>query len=207
MNILIVGCGKVGSRLAATLSELGHMVSVIDKDPRNFEQLPRDFDGVTTLGNPIDQDMLRNAGMESCDAVAIVTQDDNLNIMVAQIAKEFFHKENVVTRIFDPAREDIFSHFGLNTICPTRLTSEAVKTALTEKGDHKAVTINTTTLGLTARDVPESLIGYCAHNLPVLPDELLVGVLRENHSFTLATPDKKIPLNENDKYICIRLID
>lgn len=207
MNILIIGCGKVGSRLATTLSEMGHMVSVIDKDPQNLEQLPPDFDGLSTLGNPIDQDILRSAGIESCDAVATVTQDDNLNIMVAQIAKEIFGKENVVARIFDPAREDIFSHFGLNTICPTRLTSEAAKTALTEKGEHKTVTINTTTFGFTTRDVPKELIGKYANSIPIPPEEMLVGILRENHSFILATPNKKIQLKNKDKYICIQLYD
>lgn len=207
MNILIVGCGKVGSRLAAIMSEMGHTVSVIDKYPQNFEQLPEDFDGITTLGNPIDQDKLRAAGIESCDAVAIVTQDDNLNIMVAQIAKEIFGKDNVVTRIFDPAREDIFSHFGLSTVCPTRLTCEAVKTALTEKGDYKTVTIGTSTFAFAVREVPEDCIDRHISSLPISPDELFVGILRADQSFVLSTHDKKIHLKEGDKYICIRHID
>ena len=97
MNILVVGCGKLGSRLANTLSEQGHTVSVIDHKEEAFNQLSDDFDGLTVLGMPMEMNVLREAGIESCDAVAVVTPDDNLNITVSQIVKEFFYIENVHT--------------------------------------------------------------------------------------------------------------
>ena len=105
MNVLVVGCGKVGSRLARLLAQRGHNVSVIDREEDMFSQLGEDFDGVTVTGMPMDMDVLRNAGVEWCDAVAVVTPDDNLNITISQIVKTFFQVENVVTRISDPARE------------------------------------------------------------------------------------------------------
>ena len=132
MTILVVGCGKVGSRLASVLDKMGHDVSVIDQDERNFHMLDADFSGFTTVGIPIDQDVLRRAGIENCDALAAVTHDDNVNIMVAQLAREFFKIERVIVRIYDPNREDVFSHFGLSTICPTNLTVETVKNLLIE---------------------------------------------------------------------------
>ena len=85
MNVLVVGCGKVGSRLARLLAQRGHNVSVIDREEDMFSQLGEDFDGVTVTGMPMDMDVLRNAGVEWCDAVAVVTPDDNLNITISQI--------------------------------------------------------------------------------------------------------------------------
>ena len=117
MNVLVIGCGKVGVRLAEVLSHYGHNVSI---------------DGLTITGMPMDMTVLRSAGVEACDAVAVVTSDDNLNITVSQIIKEFFGVQNVVSRISDPAREAVFHHFGLKTICSTKLTSSAIMTALTQ---------------------------------------------------------------------------
>ena len=93
MNVLVVGCGKVGSRLARLLAQRGHNVSVIDREEDMFSQLGEDFDGVTVTGMPMDMDVLRNAGVEWCDAVAVVTPDDNLNITISQIVKTFFQVE------------------------------------------------------------------------------------------------------------------
>ena len=122
MNILIIGCGRVGSELAELLDKRGHDVSVIDRRPENFDRLPGDFSGFTTTGVPIDQNVLRKAGIESCDAVCAVTQDDDLNIMAAQMAKEIFGVQRVFARISDVDKVDVFKGFGIHTVCPTRLT-------------------------------------------------------------------------------------
>ena len=91
MNILIVGCGRVGRRLVHVLERLGHDVSVLDEDAANLallNELEPPFSGMAVAGVPIDGDVLRSAGIEACDAVAAVTKDDNINLMVAQIARE-----------------------------------------------------------------------------------------------------------------------
>ena len=82
MNILVVGCGKIGSRLAYVLEQQGHDISIVDENEEKFELLPADFYGFTTVGTPIDQDVLKRAGIESVDVVAAVTPDDNINVMV-----------------------------------------------------------------------------------------------------------------------------
>ena len=82
MNIIVVGCGRVGSQLASYLDEVGHDVVVVDRDAENFEALSNRFHGFTVEGVPIDQDVLRRAGIENCDAVAAVSHNDNMNIMV-----------------------------------------------------------------------------------------------------------------------------
>ena len=160
MNILIVGCGKVGLRLATSLSEEGHDVSIVDKDEKNFEMLGDSYDGMTTAGVPIDQDVLKKAGIESCDAVAAVSQHDNVNLMCSQLARELFHVPSVLARIYDPRREDVFSHFGLHTVCPTNLTVSAVKSALTENQSVRTINFGAHTIAFNLIPVPPELVGH-----------------------------------------------
>ena len=159
MNILVVGCGKVGSRLASVLCRQGHDVSVVAKEEESFDLLSEDFNGYTTHGVPIDQDVLKRAGIESCEALAAVTQDDNVNIMVSQLAQEVFHVPKVLARIYDPRRGDVFSHFGLHTVCPTNLTVAAVCNALTENVNTKNMNIGSHTLCFTTMEIPKEYIG------------------------------------------------
>ena len=102
MNIMIVGGGLLGRKTAETLDEAGHDVVLIDASPENLAQLSPDFSGVTAVGFPMDIKSLRSAGIEGCDAVAVTTPDDNLNITVGQIAKSFFGIPKVIARISDP---------------------------------------------------------------------------------------------------------
>jgi len=104
---------------AIALSKAGHQVTVIDSNRRAFDRLGDDFGGEMVLGNGIDEDVLRQAGIESADGFASLTNGDNRNIMAAQIAREIFKVSRVITRIYDPMREDVYRELGLNTLCPT----------------------------------------------------------------------------------------
>src|SRR5579859_3644904 len=121
-----MGCGRVGSMLATMLSEEGHDVRVIDQNSESLQRLGPDFRGQTVVGTAIDEDVLKHAGIEQADAFAAVTQDDNSNIMAAQVAKEIFGVKKVICRIYDPAREQTYHQLGLDTICPTRLAAEGI---------------------------------------------------------------------------------
>lgn len=138
MNILVVGCGQVGLHLVRQLEDAGHEVAVLDESAERLGQLDRleggPFGGMALVGMPIDVDVLRQAGIEACDAVAAVSDDDRINIMAAQIAQSVFGIRQVVTRIADPRLEEIYAgQFGLETICPTRLTVDAALAALESK--------------------------------------------------------------------------
>ena len=140
MNILVVGCGQVGLHLVRQLEDAGHEVAVLDESAERLRQLDRleggPFGGMALVGMPIDVDVLRQAGIEACDAVAAVSDDDRINIMAAQIAQNVFGIRQVVTRIADPRLEEIYAgQFGLSTICPTRLTVGAALAALGEAGE------------------------------------------------------------------------
>lgn len=130
MNVVIMGCGRVGSRLAARLDRAGHTVSVIDTNSAQFKRLPDSFQGTTIIGTGIDEDVLRAAGIEQADAFVAVTEGDNRNIMASQVAREMFNVPEVITRIYDPVREDIYRGLGLDTICPTVLVSELIQREL-----------------------------------------------------------------------------
>lgn len=206
MNILIVGCRKVGSRLASTLSAEGHTVSVVDRDPRSFDALDNDFDGYTISGIPIDEDVLKNAGIEVCDAIAAVTPDDNINIMVCQIAKELFHVPIVLTRIYDPVRQEIFASFGISTVCSTNLTVNAVKSALVTNTDCINQTMGSSTVNYFTAPVPKGLIGKTLDSIENDPDMLLFAVMHENRSLALAANGKYV-LQASDKLVYAQIID
>lgn len=119
MKILIVGCGRVGWRLASDFTKGGHQVSVVDNKPGAFRRLPERFPGQIVLGTGIDEDILRSGGIADADVFVAVTNDDNTNIMAAQIAKYVYKVPRVVIRIYDPVRAEIYRGLGLTVICPT----------------------------------------------------------------------------------------
>lgn len=131
MNIVILGCGRVGATLAQQLEDAGNTVTVVDSRSDAFQRLGNKFRGDKVLGNGVDADVLKRAGIEQADAFAAVTNGDNRNIMASQIAKEIFHVKKVVCRIYDPLRERTFKDLGLETICPTILISDLVANAIT----------------------------------------------------------------------------
>ena len=130
MKVVILGCGRVGARLAQLMEAEGHKVSIIDADPEAFDRLPETFRGSTTLGTGIDVDVLKTAGIEDADAFAAVTNFDNTNIMASQVAKEIFGIDNVLARIYDPGRESLYHELGLETVCPTTLVSTTARDLL-----------------------------------------------------------------------------
>ena len=125
-SIIIVGCGRVGSQLAALLSERGSNVCVVDKNPEAFSNLGRNFNGTTLEGVGFDEDILIRAGIEECDCVAAVTQSDNSNLMVAEVARRIFGVPQVITRLYNPARESAYMQLGLDYVCGTSLVAEEV---------------------------------------------------------------------------------
>lgn len=128
--IVIVGCGRVGARLAATLDAEGHDVRVIDQRSDAFRRLGPEFRGATVVGQGTDEDVLRRAGIEGAAAFAAVTEDDNTNIMAAQVVRNAFHVGKVVTRIYDPIREETYRSLGFQTFCPTELGAQRISELL-----------------------------------------------------------------------------
>jgi len=127
VKVVILGCGRVGARLARQLDAEGHKVAIIDERMAAFDRLGRDFKGEMVLGNGIDEGVLRRAGIESADCFAAVTNGDNRNLMASQIAKRIFGVRRVITRLYDPIRQEVYDDLGLESFCPTTLGADLVR--------------------------------------------------------------------------------
>lgn len=134
MKIVIMGCGRVGGRLAGLLEEAGHDVAVLDMDSYSFRWLPANFRGKALVGDGTNEEVLRKAGIEEADAFVSVTQGDNRNVMAAQMAKNIFNVPKVVSRIYDPLREEMYHELGLETISPTKVSAQMLLDVILGKG-------------------------------------------------------------------------
>lgn len=129
MNVIVVGCGRVGARIAMSMDQSGHKVCVVEIDSRALRRLSSDYRGNVVIGTGIDEDILRSAGIEEADAFFAVTNGDNTNIMCAQIAQRVFEVNRVVARIYDPVREETYRRMGIDTVCPTTTIASLMITA------------------------------------------------------------------------------
>ena len=125
MNAVIVGCGRYGSLLANRLSSLGHSVIVIDRRETAFKALSAEFSGFTIVGDAGELSVLRMAKMDTADCVLSVCNEDTLNLMVTQIAKNIFGVSNVIARVYEPSYEPIFRGFDIKIINPIQLAVES----------------------------------------------------------------------------------
>ncbi|MEN8613930.1 TrkA family potassium uptake protein [Dehalogenimonas sp. THU2] len=130
MKVIIMGCGRVGAQLASLLDKEGHSVVALDTDAYSFRRLPADFKGTALLGNGLDEDVLKKAGIEEADAFVAVTQGDNRNVMAAQMARKIFNVNKVLCRIYDPLRRDLYTILGLEALSPTTIFAEMLKEKL-----------------------------------------------------------------------------
>ena len=121
-----MGCGRVGSSLATELEEQGHTVSIIDQSREAFRRLGPDFKGRTISGIGFDRDTLLEAGIETADAFAAVSNGDNSNILAARVARETYGVGNVVARIYDPGRAEIYQRLGIPTVATVIWASDQI---------------------------------------------------------------------------------
>ena len=200
MNILIAGCGTVGSTLAMKMSRAGHTVCIVDRNAETFNNLDDDFDGMTVVGNPIDQDVLRRCGIEGCDAVAAVTTFDNVNVVLSQVAKEVFHIQKVLTRIYDPTREPVFASMGLQIICPTALTVDSAVELLTGNSVMQYVDYGGRAISLSL----ESQMDLQEVNKS--EDRVPVAIIHEDKTITLIKKGRNLKMQKGDRLVTAHIV-
>ena len=127
MHVVIMGCGRVGASLAVDLSKAGHSVAVIDKRPEAFDRLPPGFDARTIVGIGFDREILEEAGIKEADAFIAVSNGDNSNIVSARVAREHYHVDKVIARIYDPRRAEIYERLNIPTIATVRWAAKQVQ--------------------------------------------------------------------------------
>ncbi len=130
MKVVIVGCGRVGGLLAASLDASGHDVVIIDLLVRAFDRLPATFGGEAVRGDGTDEDALRRAGVAGADVFLALTEGDNRNVLAAQLAREAFGIGTVYAKVNDPIRAQAYAELGIGTICRTTMMSDAILGAM-----------------------------------------------------------------------------
>lgn len=129
-NIIIVGSGKLGMYIANDYSLNNNNIILIDKDDNILKVATMRFGGKTISGDATNLDTLLRAGIKTADVVIAATNDDNVNIYIALIAKEKFKIKNVISRLYDESRAVAYEKLGIVTVCPSVLSAEAIKAQL-----------------------------------------------------------------------------
>jgi trk system potassium uptake protein TrkA len=136
VHIVIMGCGRVGSSLARSLEKRGHTVAVIDLELDSFRRLGPGFAGKTIRGVGFDREVLLEAGISEADGFAAVSSGDNSNILSARVVRETFQVDNVVARIYDPGRAEVYERLGIPTVATVRWTADQVLRRLLPGGSE-----------------------------------------------------------------------
>lgn len=155
-----MGCGRVGSTLARSLEDRNHTVSVIDADPDAFRRLGPGFNGDKVTGQGFDQGVLEQAGIRRADAFAAVSSGDNSNIIAARVARETFGIQQVVARIYDPGRAEVYQRLGITTVATVKWTADQMLRRLLPAGAEPDFRDPSGTIRLDQVPAPEGWIGH-----------------------------------------------
>lgn len=175
---MVVGCGRVGSGLAVSLTREGHSVAIIDRNPRAFRRLPDDWAGQRVNGSGFDRDHLDQAGAHRADALAAVTSGDNSNILTVRIARETYEIARVVARIYDPRRAEIYQRLGIPTVATVTWTIDQVRRRLIPESAAAEWADATGKLTLVERSLPDAWAGRRLGDLNVSGRIDLIAVTR-----------------------------
>lgn len=159
MHIVIMGCGRVGASLARALERRGHSVAVIDIVQDSFRRLGPEFQGKTVKGVGFDRQVLVRAGIERADGFAAVSSGDNSNIIAARVARETFGIQNVVARIYDPGRAEVYQRLGITTVATVKWTADQVLRRLLPANAEPDYRDPSGTIRLDHLSVPDAWIG------------------------------------------------
>jgi trk system potassium uptake protein TrkA len=159
VHVVIMGCGRVGSTLARELEHREHTVSVIDNNADSFRRLGPAFSGSKVLGIGFDQDVLAEAGIRRADAFAAVSSGDNSNIIAARVARESFGIQQVVARIYDPGRAEVYQRLGITTVATVRWTADQVLRRLLPVGTEPDFRDPSGSIRVDALAIPEAWVG------------------------------------------------
>jgi len=195
VHVIIAGCGRVGSELATNLERMDHSISVVDKDPTAFERLKGDFRGKRVVGFVFDREVLEEAGIDAATAFASVTSGDNSNIVSARIAREHYRVPQVIARIYDPRRAQIYQRLGIPTVATVRWTTDQILRHLLPEDVYTEHTFDNGEVVVIALPAPPESIGHPAFALDVAGERRVVAVSRFG---VPRVPDKGLAIQDGD---------
>ena len=182
MKVIVVGCGRLGSGLAQTLSLQNHAVTVVDNDPLAFERLGPSFRGQTVLGVGFDRDVLLKAGIERADCLAAVTASDDANVVAARMASQVFHVPKVIARLYDPRKAEIYKRLGLLTISPIIWGINHIA-GLVGQSPLETVLSLGSEVDVIQAEAPPLLVGRTVRDLTILGEIHVVAITRGGKTF------------------------
>jgi trk system potassium uptake protein TrkA len=187
MKVIIIGCGRMGSGLAQVLGMRGHDLTLVDNDPAAFARLGPTFTGKTIQGFGFDQDVLLEAGIKRADGVAAVTGSDEVNVVVARLARQWFHVPRVVARLYDPRKAEIYRRLGIATVAPVNWGITRMADSLVLAQLNTLCSLGDAEIEIVELEIPPLLIGRTVRDLAV-PGEIQVLAIRRCGKTTLALP-------------------
>ncbi len=183
MNVIIMGCGRVGEQLCRLLSTEGHQVTVIDPNAAALDRLGADFKGRKIKGVGFDRDVLVEAGIANADAFAAASASDNANIVAARIARNIFSVPRVVARLYDPRRAEIYERLGLRTISSTTWGAERIMEMLVHSELDPLLSLGNGEVNILAVEIPGHWSGRQVKQLIVSGEISVVSVTRKGKAF------------------------
>jgi trk system potassium uptake protein len=183
MNVVIMGCGRVGGELTVQLAKAGHRVAIVDKRAEAFDRLPPGFEAQKVVGVGYDRDVLEEAGIKEAEAFVAVSNGDNSNILSARIAREYYHVPRVVARIYDPKRAEIYERLDIPTIASVRWAAKQILMMLFHPREELKESLAGGEIFRMRVQVPQHLIGQPVSRLSVQRQVLVAAVDRGGKGF------------------------
>jgi trk system potassium uptake protein TrkA len=189
MKVIIVGLGRMGTGLSLHLTKKGHQVTVIDTDPESFERLGKDFTGTKISGFGFDREVLNQAKIDKVDAVVSCTESDEINAVVARVAKNIYRVPRVIARLYDSRKAEIYRRLGIQTISTTTWGIERASEILTYSQLDSVYDMGNGKVNIVRIEVPSLLVGHSVNDITVLGEINVVSISRGNKTFipTLGT--------------------
>jgi trk system potassium uptake protein TrkA len=189
MKVIVVGLGRLGAGLTLSLIKKGHHVTVIDSNPEAFDKFGKDFKGTKVLGFGFDKDVLLKAKIDKVDAVVSCTESDEINAVIARIAKNIYRVPHAVARLYDSRKAEIYRRLGIQTISTTAWAIERATELLTYNQLDSVYELGNGNVTMIRIEVPSLLVGHKVNDLTVVGEIMVVSVSRNNKTFipTLGT--------------------
>jgi len=183
MKIIVVGCGRIGAELAYSLFKRGHQVSVVDDNVNSFNNLPPDFEGKHQEGDAMNQDVLLRAGIQTCDALAAVTNNDTLNAVISHIAKIEFNVPNIVARNYDPHLRPVFEAFNIQIISSTSWGAQRIEELLIDAEGRTVFSAGNGEVEIYEIKIPNAWNGKKVGDLVTCSDCKWLAITRAGSAF------------------------
>ncbi len=183
MKIIVVGLGRLGTGLTLSLLKKGHKVTVIDSNPEAFDMLGKDFTGTKIPGFGFDRDVLTKAKIDKVDAVVSCTESDEINAVIARVARNIYRVPHVIARLYDSRKAEIYRRLGIQTISTTAWGIERATELLSYNHLDSVYELGNGNVSIIRIEVPSLLVGHKVNDLTALGEIIVVSISRNDKTF------------------------